>query len=105
MSVLLELAMFPTDKGESVSAFVSRIIKMIDEKGIDYRLTPMATVMEFDTVREALQVVSDAYDLLDADCNRTYAVAKFDIRKGKTARLSRKIESIEKHLGRKAKTS
>ena len=29
MSVLLEFAMFPTDKGESVSNYVSRIIKMI----------------------------------------------------------------------------
>jgi len=30
-SVLLEFAMFPTDKGESKSEYVSKIIKMIDE--------------------------------------------------------------------------
>jgi len=41
MSVLVEFSMFPTDKGESVSAYVSRIIKMIDESGVPYKLTPM----------------------------------------------------------------
>ncbi len=105
MSVLLELAMFPTDKGESVSAYVSRIIRLIDERGIGYRLTPMGTIMEFDDVREALQVIADAYDLLHPDCNRVYATAKLDIRKGKAGRLTGKIESVEGHLGKKARTS
>ncbi|EEP60385.1 thiamine-binding protein, partial [Sulfurihydrogenibium yellowstonense] len=41
MSFLVEFSMFPTDKGESVSPYVSRIIKMIDESRIPYRLTPM----------------------------------------------------------------
>jgi uncharacterized protein (TIGR00106 family) len=104
MSVLLDLAMFPTDKGESVSAYVSRIIRLIDGRGIGYRLTPMGTVMEFDDIREALRVIADAYDVLGPDCDRVYATAKFDIRKGKTGRLTGKIESVEEHLGKKAKT-
>ncbi len=32
MSVLMEFAMFPTDKGESISEYVSRILKIIDEE-------------------------------------------------------------------------
>ena len=105
MSVLLDLTMFPTDKGESVSAYVSRIVRLIDGRGIGYRLTPMGTVMEFDEVREALQVIADAYDLLDPDCNRVYATAKLDVRKGKIGRLTGKIESVERHLWKKARTS
>ena len=105
MSVLLDLTMFPTDKGESVSAYVSRIIRFIDDRGIGYRLTPMGTIMEFDDVREALRVMADAYDLLDPDCSRVYAVAKLDIRKGKTGRLAGKIESVERRLGKKVRTS
>jgi uncharacterized protein YqgV (UPF0045/DUF77 family) len=46
MSVLFEFAMFPTDKGESVSKYVSKIIDMIDKSGVDYKLTPMGTVIE-----------------------------------------------------------
>ena len=34
--VLLEFSMSPMDKGESVSPFVSRSLKIIDESGVNY---------------------------------------------------------------------
>jgi len=46
MSVLLEFSMFPTDKGESISAYVSRILTLIDDSGVPYRLTPMGTIVD-----------------------------------------------------------
>lgn len=104
MSVLLDLTMFPTGKGESVSPYVSRIIEMIDERKLDYRLTPMGTIIEFAELGEALAVVKDAYDLLEPDCPRVYATAKLDIRKGKAGRLRQKIESVEQKIGRKVRT-
>ncbi|MBA4418145.1 MAG: hypothetical protein C0392_09585 [Syntrophus sp. (in: bacteria)] len=103
MSVMLEFAMFPTDKGESVSEFVSRIIKMIDESGVTYKLTPMGTIVEVETLDEALDVVKKAYSQLEPDCHRIYSSIKLDIRKGKTGRLAQKIESIEKNIGREVK--
>ncbi len=100
MSVLVEFAMFPTDRGESVSPYVSRIIKLIDESGIPYKLTPMGTVFETETVEEALELIGKAYKQLEPDCNRVYSVVKFDIRKGKSNRLEQKIKSVEEKLGR-----
>ena len=100
MSFLVEFAMFPTDKGESVSPYVSRIIRMIDESEIPYKLTPMGTVFETETMEEALNVIKRAYEQLEPDCNRVYAVVKFDIRKGKSNRLEQKIKSVEKKLGK-----
>ncbi len=104
MSVLLELTMFPTDKGESVSSYVAKIIDMIDGQKADYLLNPMGTVIEFPDLDEALGVVKDAYNLLQPDCNRVYATMKLDIRKGPTGRLRKKVESVEAKLGRKIKT-
>jgi uncharacterized protein (TIGR00106 family) len=104
MSVLLELTMFPTDKGESVSTYVSRIIEMIDGRGVDYRFTPMGTVMEFDELGDALKIIAESYDLLEPDCSRVYATAKLDIRKGRVGRLTGKVESVERRLGKKVKT-
>jgi uncharacterized protein (TIGR00106 family) len=100
MSVLVEFAMFPTDKGESVSSYVTRIIKMIDESGVPYKLTPMGTVFETESMEEALKIINEAYKQLEPDCNRVYSVVKFDIRKGKSNRLKQKIESVEKKLGK-----
>ncbi len=100
MSVLLEFSMFPTDKGESVSAYVSRVIKMIDASGINYKLTPMGTIIETEELRDALEIVANAYAALDNQgCNRVYSSLKLDIRKGKGQRLDQKIESVKKRIG------
>jgi len=100
MSVLCELAMFPTDKGESVSEYVSRVIKMFKEGNVPYQLTPMGTVFETDTIEEATQIINNAYKLLEPDCNRVYTTIKMDIRKNKKNRMKQKIESIEKRIGK-----
>ena len=99
MSVLVEFAMFPTDKGESVSEYVSRIIKIFKEGDIPYELTPMGTVFEVDRIEEATEVINRAYKLLELDCNRVYTTIKMDIRKGKKNRMKQKIESIKKKIG------
>ena len=108
MSVLLEFAMFPTSgdcrDGASVSAYVSRIIDVIDKSGAAYQLTPMGTIVETDTVREALDIVALAYEQLEEDCERVYSSLKFDIRKDKKNRLKTKIASVEKALGRRVET-
>lgn len=100
MSVLLEFAMFPTDKGESVSPYVSKIIQMIRESGATYQLTPMGTIIETETMPEALAIVQQSYDVLEPDCNRVYASLKIDIRKGKTKCLTQKIISVENIIGK-----
>jgi len=103
MSVLLEFSMFPTSPdgrdGASVSAQVSKIIDAIDKSGVAYQLTPMGTVVETDTMKEALAIIELAYEQLE-DCERVYSSLKFDIRKNTKNRLKTKIASIEKVLNR-----
>jgi len=101
-SVLLEFSMFPTSddcrNGASVSHAVSKIIDMIDKSGYPYKLTPMGTIVETTTIREALDIIEKGYEVLD--CERVYSALKFDIRKNSTNRLQTKIESVEKKLGK-----
>ena len=104
MSILLELSMFPTDKSESKSKEVSEVIKIIRESGYAYQLTSMATIIETNTLSEALLLVEKCYKRLDElDCNRVYATLKFDIRKGHKNRLESKIKSVEKYIGEVSK--
>ncbi len=100
MSVLVEFSMFPTDKGESVSPYVSTIIKMIHESGISYKLTPMGTIIETDELLQALGLVHVAYEILDkSGCDRVYSTLKIDIRKGKDNRLQGKLDSVQEKIG------
>lgn len=99
MSVLVNFAMFPTDKGTSVSPYVSRIIKMLEESGITYQLTSMGTVFETETMPEALQILDKAYLQLQPDCSRVYSTVTFDIQDQKLNRMKSKIQSIENKIG------
>ena len=99
MSVLMEFAMFPTDKGTSVSEYVSKIIDMIREDAVSYKLTAMGTIIETDTMKEALDIVQKASDILSEHSDRIYSTIKFDIQKNKKNRLQGKIQSIENRIG------
>jgi uncharacterized protein (TIGR00106 family) len=98
MSVLVEFAIFPTDRGESKSEFVARVIEMIRASGVKYQLTPMGTILETETVSEALAVVESAYRELEIDCSRIYSVIKIDYRKNSKDRMKKKIESVNSRL-------
>lgn len=101
MSVLLEFAMFPTDKsGDSASESVSKIINMIKNSGIIYKLTAMGTIIETETLKEALEIVNQSYIILEPFSKRVYSTITMDIRKGKSDRLIQKIESIESKIGK-----
>jgi len=100
VSVLLEFSMFPTDKGESVSEYVSQVIKMIRDSGMSYQLTPMGTIIETENLVQALGLVEVAYETLEqAGCNRIYSSLKLDIRKGKSGRLQGKLKSVQDKIG------
>ena len=99
MSVLMQFAMFPTDKGASASKYVSRIIAMLRESGLSYQLSAMGTIIETETLEEAQSVVAKAYDLLKDDCSRVYCTVTFDIRDGGTGRMQQKIASVEEKIG------
>ena len=104
MSVILEFAMFPTDKGEGISEYVGRILKVIDGEGYPYTLTAMGTIIEVEKLEDALKIIKKAYKQLERDCNRVYSTMKLDIRKGEMGRLKQKIASVEKNVGKKLST-
>jgi uncharacterized protein (TIGR00106 family) len=104
MSALLEFAMFPTEQTQSKSAFVARVLDIVDKSGLEYQLTPMGTIIEGETVEEVLAVINKAYEELQIDCDRVYSSIKIDYRKGPVGRLNNKVASVEAKLGRKLKS-
>lgn len=98
MSVLMEMSMFPLSGGASKSEQVAKIIGMIAKSGYAYTLTPMSTIIETESLTEALRLVEYAYACLD-ESERVYACLKFDIRPGRENGLEEKIQSVESTLG------
>jgi uncharacterized protein (TIGR00106 family) len=101
--VLLEFSMVPLGKGPSVSPYVTRCLKIIDDSGLDYRLHAMGTIIEGD-MDAVLDVWRKCFDALAADCDRVTCTAKFDYRAGYSGRLASKVESVKDKSGRDLKT-
>ena len=100
--VLAEFAMFPTDKGESVSEYVSQVIDTIDKSGITYQLTPMGTILEggWD---EVMGVITQCFKVLEPQSSRISTAVKVDYRAGDKSRMTSKIDKIQSVLGRDVK--
>ena len=104
MSVLLQMAMFPTDKSGSKSKEVSQVIKIIRDSGFKYKLTAMSTIIETNKMSEALNIIQKCYEKLEElGCERVYSTLTFDIRKGYENRLEGKVKSVEDKIGEVSK--
>jgi uncharacterized protein (TIGR00106 family) len=101
--VLLEFAMYPVGKGESLSPYVARSLDIIDKSGVTYQLTPMGTILEGEW-NDVMAVVTACFEAMRADCSRVEVALKVDYREGETSRLAAKIASVEDKLGRKLST-
>ncbi len=97
--MLAEFSIIPLDKGVSLSEYVSEIIDKVDESGIDYKLTPMGTVVEGDW-DEVMALISDCHQKMRDYSDRIETKIIIDDRKGAKSRLSGKIESVENNLGK-----
>jgi uncharacterized protein (TIGR00106 family) len=99
--MIVNLTMFPTSKsrGESVSADVAKVIDIIDKSGLPYRLGPMSTAIE-GSWNGVMPVVNKARLMLRRKHSRVYIIMTIDDRKGAKGRLTGKIKSVEKKLGR-----
>lgn len=97
--VLLELQIYPNDKGVNLSPYVARCMDIIDKSGVTYQLNPMGTILEGEW-DQVMAVVTACFKDLEKDCDRISTNIKIDYRAGDKSRLKSKIASVEKVLGR-----
>ena len=97
MSVIVNFAIFPTDKGESVSPQVARALSIVKNSGLDHELNPMGTCVEGEWDK-VMNVVNRCFKELEKDCSRIYLVMTADYRKGPAGRMRSKIKSVEEKL-------
>ncbi len=100
MGAIMNFAIFPVDKGDHISEYVSKVINYIKDSGMTYQFTPMGTIVEGETVAEVLKIVEKSYEILDPISNRVYCVMNMDYKKNKSNLIKSKTESVEKRIGK-----
>lgn len=97
MSAIVELSIFPMDKGESVSAYVAGVLDIIRNSGVAYELGPMGTCLEGDW-EDVSTVVNKCFEHVRADSSRVYMTMKVDWRAGRKNGLRGKMDSVNAKL-------
>lgn len=93
MSILVDFSIFPVDKGSSVSAYVSRVVRVIRESGLAYQVGPMGTCIEGPWA-EVMAVIDQCFKILEADSDRIYLTIKGDFRRGTAGRIISKVKAV-----------
>lgn len=99
MSVVVNLAIFPLDKGVELSQYVGRVERVIRSSGVPNQLGPMSTCLEGE-YDEVMGVVRDCFLELQRDCDRVYLTVAMDYRAGRDGRMQGKVRSVERVLER-----
>jgi len=100
--MLAQFTIVPLGVGESVSAAVAEVIRIIDESGLPYRTNPMGTVIEGEW-DDVMALIRRCHDEALRGAARVLTSISIDDRPGKPDRISEKIKSVEKRLGREIK--
>jgi len=100
--MLAEFSIFPLGKRVSLSAYVGKILDIIDKSRLDYKLTSIGTIVEGD-FNKVMSLIAKCHKAILKDCNRVITNIKIDDKKGAKGAMTKKVKSVEKIVGRKLK--
>jgi uncharacterized protein (TIGR00106 family) len=95
--VIAEFSIFPVDKGESLSPYVARCIRIVEGSGVRHELNPMGTVLEGEW-DDLFQVIRSCFKELKKDCGRISVNIKVDYREGDKFRMEEKVRSVREQI-------
>jgi uncharacterized protein (TIGR00106 family) len=92
--VIVEFVIVPLGE-RSLSRYVAEVVKLLERKGVKYQLTPMATIIEVPTVREAFDIIEEAHELVfKLGASRVSTAVRIDDRRDKRVRKEDKVKSV-----------
>lgn len=102
MSLVAFLSVAPVVEG-SMSGEVAKAVAALDDFDVEYETTPMGTIIEAADTSELFAAVEAAHCAVDAD--RVSTFLKIDDKRTIEQEAREKVESVEEHLGRPARSN
>jgi len=95
--MMVELSVVPVGKEIHMSKYVAEALKIVHASGLEYRLTPMGTVLigEWEAV---MNVVRACHEAVRQHCDRVITKIKIDDLQGPERKPEDKIQAVEKLL-------
>jgi len=100
--MVVEFSIVPIGKGEELAGLVAKVLDVVDRSGLPYQLTSMGTIVEGDW-DEIMGLIKACHRTMRRQAGRVLTRISIDDRAGSTKRMRRKVEAVEKVLGRTLK--
>jgi uncharacterized protein (TIGR00106 family) len=97
--MIAQFSIVPLDKGVSVGSEVAKVLQIIDNSGLPYKLNPMGTVVE-GKWDEVMALIRKCHEETVNSSERVLTSIAIDDRKGMQDRIEGKIKSLEKRLNK-----
>ena len=101
--MIAQFAVVPIGPGIHMSGRLAKVMRLIDESGLDYRVGPMGTAVE-GSWDQVMKLVKKCHHTLLADTSRVFTYITVDDRKGAKGRLEGKVASVVRKAGRPLRT-
>ncbi len=98
--MLIALSIVPIGGNSTSSDELVEVLKIIDESGLPYQLTPSATCVEGDW-DEVMPLVRRCHERVMEMSAHVVTTIKIEDERGATDKLNRNVASLEEKLGRK----
>ncbi len=100
--MLVEFSVIPIGGGESIGDEIAKVIDIVDKSNLPYKSNPMGTVIEGEW-DEVMNIVKACHETVIGDGLRVFTTITIDDRPGKPNRLTEKLASVERRLGKEIK--
>jgi uncharacterized protein (TIGR00106 family) len=100
--MLVELSINPLGCGTHLSKDLGEILKIIDESGLPYCLTPSGTCIEGDW-DEVMTLVKRCHQQARSGSSHVMTTIRMEDEEGATDKLNENIEAVERAAGRSLK--
>ncbi len=100
--MLAEFSVVPIGTGSSLGDKIAEVLRIVDASGLPYKVNPMGTVVEGDW-NEVMALIRKCHATVMKSGERAMTTISIDDRKGRPNRIEKKIQSVEKRLGKTLK--
>ena len=95
--MMVQLSIMPISEDQHLSEPIAKAIKIIHESGLEYKLTPMGTLLKGEW-KEVMNVVKKCHQTVSEDFDRVVTQIKIDDVKNGDISFDDKIRAVEEKL-------
>jgi len=95
--MIAEFSIVPMNVGDSLSKFVAKVLDIVEDSGISYKLTPMGTIIE-GTEEQVFTVIRKCHNEMKKYSKRVLTKINIDDRENLINRMDKKVNAVREKM-------